>query len=241
MNCKSFTIACFFVIFGQSCEKKSEPAPAERIDSIKAPDSVIKPDTETATEAIPTSCIKNNALIAYLPCPISELAVDGNLDNKKQDCLDSLDKARNTSVLRVIPSIKPFFLPRLLDIENLFPRTFFLEGMASGDSQFVRSSIGGIDIDVIGSSEPWQLRTRGWMDSLEATKAFKAFNKIPNISGTAIHRAHGVLALGVCLSPSDSSLIQITSIKEQVPLKFKRISYPFPDLEDLSMTENEEE
>lgn len=241
MNFRIIVFSGIFALFFQSCEKKLESALPERVDSSKANDSTLGSNASVSTDATPTACIKSNALIAYLPCPIAELALDGNLDNKKQDCLDSIDQARNTSVLRSFPNSKPFFLPRLLEIEDLFPQVFYIAAMASGDSQIIRKSIGSTSVELIGDSETWHLRTRNWMDSLGASAVLNDFNKIPSISSATIHRANGVLAVGICLSASDSSSIYIASTKEGIPLKFKRISYPFPDLEDLSVTENDEE
>jgi hypothetical protein len=229
---------CFAAVFITSCSKKSESTTEGIGDSAAA-----GIDTTSITPGLPEfpNCLHKPGLAAILPCAIMELALDGNLEEKKRDCLDSLNGARNNSVLRADSIFRPVYLPNLLEENALFKKRFAVSVVVAGDSQNIAEKFSNYRVELKSEFQGWRVSVAGWLDSVEAANMALNFSKIAGVEVDAQNKAKGAVALGVCLSAQDSIRFSNSARSNGIPLIFARISYSGTDADNLLITESAEE
>lgn len=185
-------------------------------------------------------CLKTPMLAALIPCAIMELGLDGDLESKKQDCIDSLNRGRNISVLRASPVFHPVYLPSLLEESEIFKERYAVSVVVEGDSLAVLSRFSSFPVEIKNEYQGWRVSVNGWLDSVESEKTALAFSKLLGGLVASKNRANGAIALGVCLSAQDSVKLAQAANLNEVPIKFVRISYSREDVDDLTIVEEEE-
>ncbi len=229
------------MLFASSCTKKNEAKQNGVDDSVQLQnDSIQHPIGDAIASDFP-GCLREPKLAALIPCAIQELARDGDLEQKKQDCLDSLDKDRITSVLRADPIFHPIYLPNLLDENDVFNEQYRVSVIAEGDSQEVFKKFSDYKVEIKKEYQGWRVSIPGWLDSVEAERIAVEFSRIAGVGVDSKNKARGAIALGVCLSAQDSAKLARAANSNGIPLKFALISYSRTDIDDLLAVEGEEE